>query len=223
MHKSIYKIMPQALLLLVGLSINSLSIAELTSTEQLLAEMATVQGNGHLLQAAVEAGQDRSILCGNCHGKDGNSVRDYIPNLASQNAAYLFNQFELFATGERKDYVMGKLAKVLSRQDKVDIAIYYSQMPVKPRVEVADITTKVERKKGEQLYQSMCFTCHQKDGHGDGSYPRIAGQPYKYLIKTLEGFSGEDNRRANSPMTVIVANMNKEQLKEVAAYVAGMP
>lgn len=223
MHKSIRKIMSQALLLFVGLSINYLSIAELTSTEQLLAEMAMVQGNGHLLKAAVEAGQDRSILCGNCHGKDGNSVRDYIPNLASQNAAYLFNQFELFATGERKDYVMGKLAKVLSRQDKVDIAIYYSQMPVKPRAEVADITTEAERKKGEQLYQSMCFTCHQKDGHGDGSYPRIAGQPYQYLIKTLDGFSGENNRRENSPMTVIVANMNKEQLKEVAAYVAGMP
>lgn len=215
--------MLHALLLLTGLGINHLSAAELTSTEQLLAEMATVQGNAHLLKAAIEAGQERSILCGNCHGKDGNSVRDYIPNLASQNAAYLFNQFELFATGERKDYVMGKLAKVLSRQDKVDIAIYYSQMPVKPREEVANMTTEAERKKGEQLYQGMCFTCHQKDGHGDGSYPRIAGQPYQYLIKTLDGFSGENNRRANSPMTVIVANMSKDQLKEVAAYVAGMP
>ena len=215
-----------ALLILSGLSINHLSFSDPVNTEQLLAEMATVEGNSHLLKAAVDAGKDRSILCGNCHGKDGNSVRDYIPNLASQNAAYLFNQFELFANGERKDYVMSKLASALSRQDRVDIALYYSQMPVKPREEITasnPAVSSADIKKGEQIYQGMCFTCHQKDGHGDGDYPRIAGQPYKYLIKTLEGFSGADNRRVNSPMSVIIANMNKEQLKEVAAYVAGMP
>lgn len=208
------------LLVLLGLSMQHASYAELTSTEQLLAEMATVQGNKYLLKESVEAGKERSILCGNCHGKDGNSVRDYIPNLASQNAAYLFNQFELFAIGERKDYVMSKLAKNLTRQDKVNIAIYYSQMPVIPRSETGDVSSSV---KGKQIYQSLCFTCHQKDGHGDGNYPRIAGQPYKYLVKTLESFSGGDKDRVNSPMAVIVANMNNEQLKEVAAYVARMP
>lgn len=205
---------------LLGLSMQHVSYADLTSTEKLLAEMATVQGNEFLLKESVESGKERSILCGNCHGKDGNSVRDYIPNLASQNAAYLFNQFELFAKGERKDYVMSKLAKVLTRQDEVNIAIYYSQMPVIPRPEAGDVAASI---KGKQIYQSLCFTCHQKDGHGDGNYPRIAGQPYKYLVKTLESFSGGDKDRLNSPMAVIVANMNNEQLKEVAAYVARMP
>jgi cytochrome c553 len=192
--------------------------AELTETEKLLAEMATVQSNQHLLEAALIEGQDRSLLCGNCHGKNGNSVRDYIPNLASQNAAYLFNQFELFARGERKDYVMSRLAKNLTRQDRVNIAVYFSQMPVETRPQPVATSDK-----GEKIYNSLCFTCHQQDGHGNGSYPRIAGQPYDYLEKTLNGFAGEDERRANSPMAIIVANMDKQQLKDVAAFVASMP
>ncbi len=205
-------------LVMLGLSVFSKGYSDFTNTEQLLAEMSVIKNDPILLEQALVSGKERALLCGNCHGKNGNSVRDYIPNLASQNAAYLFNQFELFATGERKDYVMGRLAKGFSREDKINIALYFSVMPVEPRELSVTVTAQ-----GEKIYQSYCFTCHQKDGHGDGSYPRIAGQPYQFLIKTLNGFSGGDKKRANSPMTVIVANMNEQQLKEVAAYVASMP
>jgi cytochrome c553 len=206
------------LFVVLGLGVISAGQAELTETEQLLADMAMIKGNKYLLESALESGKERSILCGNCHGKDGNSVREHIPNLASQNAAYLFNQFELFATGERKDYVMSRLAKSFSRDDKVNIALYFSAMPVKKREQPVPATAE-----GEKIYQGFCFTCHQKDGHGDGSYPRIAGQPYEFLLKTLNGFAGADEDRKNSPMTVIISNMNEKQIKEVAAYVASMP
>jgi cytochrome c553 len=194
------------------------SHAELTGTEKLLAEMAVIQSNEHLLKAALTAAKDRVLLCGNCHGKNGNSVRNYIPNLASQNAAYLFNQFELFGNGERKDYVMSRLAKHLTRQDRINIALYFSQMPVESRAQ-----SGIGNAKGEQIYKSLCFTCHEQDGHGSGSYPRIAGQPYNYLEKTLNGFAGDNDRRAHSPMAIIVRNMDKQQLQDVAAYVASMP
>ena len=204
---------------LLGLGfVSAGSYAGLTETEQLLAEMAVVQSDKHLLATALAEGQDRVLLCGNCHGKDGNSVRDYIPNLASQNAAYIFNQFELFASGERKDYVMSRLAKSLSRKDRVNIALYFSQMPVNSRPQ-----SVASNAKGEEIYNSLCFICHQKDGHGNGSYPRIAGQPLVYLEKTLNGFAGQDARRVSSPMALIVEKMNKQQLRDVAAYVASMP
>ena len=204
---------------LLGLGfVSAGSYAGLTETEQLLAEMAVVQSDKHLLATALAEGQDRVLLCGNCHGKDGNSVRDYIPNLASQNAAYIFNQFELFASGERKDYVMSRLAKSLSRKDRVNIALYFSQMPVNSRPQ-----SVASNAKGEEIYNSLCLICHQKDGHGDGSYPRIAGQPLVYLEKTLNGFAGQDARRVSSPMALIVEKMNKQQLRDVAVYVASMP
>lgn len=213
-----YSLISRLFLIIVGLNVFSISYSDFTNMEQLLAEMSIIKSDPALLEQALANGKERALLCGNCHGKNGNSVRDYIPNLASQNAAYLFNQFELFATGERKDYVMGRLAKGFSREDKINIALYFSAMPVEPREQPVAATAK-----GEKIYQSYCFTCHQKDGHGDGSYPRIAGQPYQFLIKTLNGFAGDSNKRVNSPMTMIVANMNEQQLKEVAAYVASMP
>jgi len=205
-------------LLCVCLAYVGLSHAEVTETDKLLAEMVTVQSNEHSLQTALTEGKDRALLCGNCHGKNGNSVRDYIPNLASQNPTYLFNQFELFGNGERKDYVMSRLAKNLTRKDRVNIALYFSQMPVESRPQPI-----ASNAKGEQIYNSLCFTCHQKDGHGNGNYPRIAGQPFVYLEKTLNGFAGGDDRRKNSPMAIIVEKMDKQQLQDVAAYVASMP
>ena len=194
------------------------SYAAPTDTEILVAEMTMIQQDPDLLQKAVTAGKDRAILCGSCHGKNGNSVRDYIPNLASQNAAYIFNQFESFANGERKDYVMSRLAKNLTQRDRVNIALYFSQMPVEARE--SPVPSSAE---GEKIYKGLCFVCHEQDGYGSGSYPRIAGQPYKYLEKTMEGFAGGDKRRANSPMAAVVRNLNKQQLLDVAAYVASMP
>lgn len=201
----------------LSLSVSAQSYGDQIKTEALLAEMAGIQQDEQQLAVAVEAGQDRAILCGSCHGKNGNSVRNYIPNLASQNPAYLFNQFEMFANGERKDYVMGRLAKNLTRQDRINIALYFSQMPVEVRAQVVPSSVK-----GEQVYQTACFSCHQQDGHGDGNYPRIAGQPYEYLINTLNGFSGADDRRTNSIMAGIIKTLNKQQILDVAAYVASM-
>jgi|TARA_B110001454_G_scaffold14159_1_gene12811 cytochrome c553 len=194
------------------------SYGELSQTDVLVSEMTIIQQNPQQMIEAVAAGKERALLCGNCHGKNGNSVRDYIPNLASQNAAYLFNQFEKFANGERKDYVMSRLAKNLTREDRVNIALYFSQMQVEARDQ--PVASSAE---GEKIYKGLCFTCHQQDGHGNGNYPRIAGQPYEYLKRTLNSFAGGNDRRANSPMAVIVKNLNEKQLLDVAAYVASMP
>jgi len=196
-------------------------VAELSAAESLdemLSELTMVQNNSALLQASIAAGEDRSLLCVNCHGKDGNSVRDYIPNLASQNSAYLFKQFELFANGTRKDYVMSKLAKNLSTQDRIDIALFFASKDVKPRKQTVSVDPK-----GKAIYDSMCIQCHEAEGHGNGIYPRIAGQPYEYLSKTLKKFKSGHEDRKQSPMTAVVKNIPQDQLDAVASFIATMP
>ncbi|WP_221801029.1 c-type cytochrome [Oceanobacter mangrovi] len=188
------------------------------SVEELLQDMAKIQADPKAHAAAITQGQERGILCFSCHGENGNSKRDYIPNLASQNAAYLFTQFEHFGNGIRKDYVMSKLAKQLKDDERVAIALYFADREVKPREQPKQPTAA-----GKDLYYSVCFACHGEKGHGSKEYPRIAGQPYQFLETTLLNFLHKNNDRAGSPMIAVVANLKEEQLKEVAAYVSHMP
>ncbi|KZZ47369.1 hypothetical protein A3759_30180, partial [Thalassolituus sp. HI0120] len=206
------------LLRILLLSSGWIALASVAETaENMLVEMTVIQNNTALMQAAMEDGRERGQLCFHCHGEDGNSRRDYIPNLASQNALYLFTQFEHFADGTRKDYVMSKLAGHLNKDDRIAIALYFSQSRVRKRSQPVDASVK-----GEQLYRSMCFACHGHEGHGGQQYPRIAGQPYEYLESTLLKFLHKDSERKNSPMSAVIQGLNEKQLKEVAAYVAHM-
>src|SRR5690554_1263927 len=191
--------------------LSPITYAETLDVQALLAEMAVIKNNESLLASTLEEGYERAVLCVHCHGEDGNSKRDRIPNLASQNSEYLFTQFEHFANGVRKDYVMSKLAGGLSAQDRVAVALYFSSQEVKPRAD------------GARIYMSTCVACHGQEGHGNANYPRIAGQPYEFLEMTLLRFLNADEARKNSPMTPVVQHLSEKQLKEVAAYVSNMP
>ncbi|WP_051219608.1 c-type cytochrome [Oceanobacter kriegii] len=210
----------RAIFLFTGLlvSIFSARVVADETVDELIRDMIHIEQNEQAHQAAIVQGEERGILCFSCHGRDGNSKRDYIPNLASQNAAYLFTQFEHFANGIRKDYVMSKLAKQLTDKERVAIALYFADKEVKPRQQPVAPSDQ-----GKQLYDSMCFACHGQSAHGSREYPRIAGQPYEYLETTLLNFLSKNPERAQSPMVAVVQNLTEQQLKDVASYVAHMP
>jgi len=166
----------------------------------------------------LQQGKERGQFCFRCHGDDGNSLRDYVPNLASQNPEYLFTQFEKFASGQRRHYVMSKLAKLLSPEERLAVAVYFADRQVRPRE-----NRPAPDMKGQQIYQSLCFACHGDKGHGSQTYPRIAGQPYEFLQQTLMKFKQGDDSRKNSPMTAVVGNLSDSDLNAVASWVANMP
>lgn len=166
----------------------------------------------------VKKGQERAILCGYCHGKDGNSVKNYIPNLAAQNPEYLVNQFEQFAKKKRKNYVMEKLASSLSDSEKVNLALYFASLKVNPRsTEYPELVDK-----GKSVFSRLCYTCHGKDGFGKENLPRLAGQPEEYIAKTLHYFKNGQKRNMDSPMPGIVTQLTDQEIKAVAAYITSM-
>jgi cytochrome c553 len=77
----------------------------------------------------VEAGRARAqAVCAACHGAQGVSVADSIPNLAGQRAAYLESQLRAFKTGTRKAPSMNAIAAQLAPQDIVDVAAHFASL-----------------------------------------------------------------------------------------------
>ncbi len=199
--------------LLIGL-LALLSMNAWADVEELMKILGQKQENQVTWDEAVRAGNDRALLCKYCHGEDGNSKKNTIPNLAAQNVAYLITQFELFASGERNNKTMNELAKILTAEDKVNIALFYasqkvsSQTPYRPELAAT----------GKQIYDTQCFFCHGKDAHGKEGMPYIAGQPSEYLRRTLTSYTSTIVKRANSPMSQVAQTLKKDQIEALAAY-----
>lgn len=77
------------------------------------------------------AGRKAAFFCVHCHGEAGFSAHAHIPSLAGKEAGYLLDQFERFADGRRQSAFMSGLARVLKPDDRFDMAIYYSSLPIR--------------------------------------------------------------------------------------------
>ena len=84
--------------------------------------------------ADIEAGKARAAtVCAACHGANGVSVSDTIPNLAAQRAGYLETQLKAFKEGTRKAQsatsptaIMSAIATQLSADDIANVAAYFA-------------------------------------------------------------------------------------------------
>lgn len=213
-----------SLLMLLGLS-NSPSIAVEDEVKGLMLVIEQRLEDPAAKQEAMRAGRNRALLCGYCHGNDGNSIKPDVPNLASQNPVYLLDQIGKFARGERKNFVMNSLAKDFTLDDKVNLAIYYASQTVQARPQDEALATR-----GEHLYGQRCVSCHGKGASGSAEYARLAGQRPEYLRLTLERFrayargeqpDGKEVRRS-SIMESIARRLSDEDIEVLAAYLAGV-
>jgi cytochrome c553 len=197
----------------------SIAQADLNQQYQLL---EAIQSNPQTLEASAQRGQEKASLCGYCHGNDGNTRRDFIPNLAGQNAKYLINQFEQFASGQRKNYVMSQLADKLTLEERVNLAIYFSRQqaqPFVPKKTNAKFTNASEGE-GEASFQAKCQMCHGVKAEGWDQLPRLASQPAAYIAKTLEKFKGDHRDRNQSPMTSIAKQLTDQEIKNISVYLS---
>ena len=188
-----------------------------SSAGEAMTQLNAIMADDTKRQASYEAGHERIRFCGYCHGEDGNSKREYIPNLAAQHPLYLFNQFEKFRDGTREDYVMSKLAKTLSLEERINIAVYYSQQTAKPRT--GGDPTKAEA--GEKLFAVRCAGCHGDKAQGFRDMPRLAGQPAEYLGIALRRFKEMDPTKHSTPMIGVAGVLSEGEIEALAEYLAG--
>lgn len=211
------------LLMAVSMTTFAAQQVETGERERIMAEIEKDIHNEEARQAAIRAGKERSILCGHCHGVDGNSTKPDTPNLAGQNPAYLVEQIGKFATGERKNFVMQTLASNFTFEDKVNLAVFFTSQEIKP-VEADPIKAA----NGERIYESVCFRCHGSGGRGEEGYARLAGQQTDYVQMTLKRYRananrqarGDEIRRTNAIMEQVTAKLSDADIEALAHFIA---
>lgn len=78
----------------------------------------------------LDAGKAQAqALCAACHGANGISVSDGIPNLAGQRSTYLENQLKALKEGTRKNGVMNAVAGQLSAAEISNLAAHFAAQP----------------------------------------------------------------------------------------------
>jgi cbb3-type cytochrome c oxidase subunit III len=203
---------------LLPLLLLTLSLPLKADENQLLETLIRIRVDAAKMQKSINAGNARALLCKYCHGEDGNSVKTTIPNLAGQNTAYLIRQFEYFASGKRINKTMNQIAKILSPEDRVNIALYYSSQKVKPQKQYRPELLQ----KGKQAFESRCFVCHGHNGYGKKELPRIASQPADFLKGTLSSYTSTIVKRAETQMSAVARTLSKDDIEALTSYLTSL-
>ena len=166
-----------------------------------------------------------TTVCAACHGAKGMSPIPTNPHLAGQHPAYIANQLANFKSGARQNAIMSGMAAILSPQDMVSVAAYFSQQTPPP----AAGSNAELAKAGESIYRygiasknvPACSGCHAPTGSGiPDQYPRLAGQYPDYVYSQLRGFAAHE--RVNVMMNGVAGRLSDTEMKAVAEYVSGL-
>jgi len=97
----------------------------------------------------AEAGKAAAEACFACHGENGVSVAQTIPNLAGQKAPYLEAQLKAFRENKRTNPLMNAMAGPLSDADIENLAAYFGGLPAAGGADVSDLVPAINRTRVE--------------------------------------------------------------------------
>jgi cytochrome c553 len=198
---------------------------------KLLVSLLLTLGVSGMAQAAGDAaaGQAKVLVCGACHGADGNSAAPNFPKLAGQGERYLLKQLNDIKSGKRPIVEMTGQLDNMSAQDMADIAAYYASQTM--TVGMADpATLELGQKlyRGGKLAEGMpaCIGCHAPDGAGVdlAGFPQLGGQHAQYTAKQLTDF--REGYRTNDGdsmiMRSIAARLSNRDIAAISSYIQGL-
>lgn len=172
------------------------------------------------------------FACGGCHGARGEgSSLGGVPRLAGQKTAYLEMALEDFAAGTRSSGMMEPPVANLDRQQRGELARYYSSINL-DEVAEHNIGERIDepRQLGAILAERgapsrgipACQACHGRDGRASDNtpqYPALAGQHTIYLTNQLRLFrAGKRGGRLAEVMSAAARGLTDEDIEGVAMY-----
>ncbi len=169
--------------------------------------------------------------CQDCHGPSGRGYRGFfpIPRLAGQQLEYFKNQLQAFIERRRANSIMFGVAHVLSPAMIAALAANFHAFNPAP----VDGAPKERAALGRKIFEdglpeaniAACAACHGPEATGRRQVPRLAGQLYPYVVRTLTNWDkerGQDRSKPDTSATMepIAHSLNKQQIEAIAAFVS---
>ena len=156
--------------------------------------------------------------CFVCHGENGASTQPTYPILAGQEFYYLYVQLKDFKSGLRKNAIMSPLVANIEKQDLRLMAEYFGEQ----EWQGADFTASPEQiSAGKKVVDAgQCVACHLGAFNGNSRNPRLAGQHFEYLNKTMLDFKNKQRNNAQ-PMNALFSTFSDDEIKAVSQYLSG--
>jgi cytochrome c553 len=178
---------------------------------------------------SLGAGMSKSELCQGCHGENGVSLDEMVPNLAGQYANYIAKQVRDFQTGARTHQIMSALALTVNEAELIDISAFFaSQKKMQGDDPVDNEAGKKIFLKGDASRKiPACVNCHGVKGKGYAPnvsiFPVIGGQHKGYLRAQLVNWrSGERRNSPKDMMNQFAKPLTDAEIEALADYLSGL-
>ena len=97
---------------------------------------------GQSIAAEISAGKAKAqAVCQTCHGMDGIATLPMAANLSGQQEDYLIVQLKNYRSGKRSHAQMSIIAKMMSDEDIVNVAKWYSSIKLTLELPEAESTS----------------------------------------------------------------------------------
>ncbi len=162
--------------------------------------------------------RDKLQNCFVCHGENGTSTQPTFPILAGQEFYYLYVQLKDFKSGLRENPIMQPLVADIEKTDLRLMAEFFAEQ----EWQGTDYTTSPEQiAAGKKVVDAgQCVACHLGAFNGNSRNPRLGGQHFEYLHKTMLDFKNKVRNNAQ-PMNALFGTFSDEEIKAVSEYLAG--
>jgi cytochrome c553 len=162
----------------------------------------------------------KAAMCLGCHGVNGNSSMPGTPSLAAQNARYIYLQLRDFQEGRRENPIMSPMTAGLTRPEMQELANYFSMQKLSSKGFKADPDKAALGK--AKADETLCAMCHLGEFVGQNEIPKVAGQNFDYVVKTLKDFKAKNRTNDAGNMTSVASTLSEQDIENLGHYIAGL-
>ncbi len=157
-------------------------------------------------------------MCVSCHGEQGATIMPVYPILAGQNFYYTYVQLKDLKSGYRKNEIMAAMVQDLDKDEMKLLAGHFSEQAWPETKHKSDAEKASIAKMA--IDAGQCVQCHRGGFEGESRNPRLSGQNYEYLKKTMLDFKNKVRTNSAAKSSLFVT-FSDEEIDALADYLAG--